>query len=74
MQIGGVWCRLFELSGVWSNLVEFDATWFFLVQFGAAWCFLVHFGQGVRKVSFTSTGLKVIFTRPEKLFREQNKK
>ena len=63
-----------EFDANWCSLVQLGSFWFSLVQLGAFWCTLVHFGQGVRQVSFTSTSLKVIFTRPEKFFREQNKK
>ena len=77
MHFGADCLNLVEFGATWWSLMQIGvvcATWFFLVQFGAAWCFLVHFGQGVRKVRFTSTSLKVIFTRPEKFFASRIKK
>ena len=74
MHFGADCLNLVEFGATWRSLMQIGVVWCNLVLFGSVWCFLVHFGQGVRKVSFTSTSLKVIFTRPEKFFREQNKK
>ena len=63
-----------EFDATWCSLAQLGSFWCSLVELGSVGCFLVHFGPGVRKVSFTSTSLKVIFTRLEKFFRKQNKK
>ena len=72
MEFGVDWYGFMQLGSFWFRLVELGSVWCSLVLFGAVWWNLVHFGEGVRKVSFLFTSLKVIFTSPEKIFGEQN--